>query len=54
MMRSPRRFALGALRHRRARSGFNRFEGAFTAAYRERYTVDEALIDTAANHERAR
>jgi len=25
----------------------NRFEGAFTAAYRERYSVEEALIDTA-------
>jgi glutamate dehydrogenase len=25
----------------------SRFEGAFTAAYRERYSVDEALIDTA-------
>ncbi|MGQ0532031.1 MAG: NAD-glutamate dehydrogenase [Caulobacteraceae bacterium] len=41
LMRSDR-FAPGA-----REEAANRFQNAFTAAYRERYPVDEALIDTA-------
>jgi len=41
LMRSER-FDTGA-----REEAVNRFNGAFTAAYRERYAVDEALIDTA-------